>query len=382
MEPDYSSSTDLSIISESENIFSHFCKNFSSSKVCVDKKKSKNEKLDEIFKYFEDKLEKFKKSKATTNVKEDKEKIDELIEKGCDVDFKTKRDNNVLHLVAEVKPNEDSVKLYKYLIKKGCQTIINYYGINVLHSAALSDNQLLIKYLFESSGKENEFINSKTYGGFQTPLHLAAKTGANNAILCLIENGADKEAKDYLGRTPLYLAAEYGQEETVKLFLEKGCEVNVVSKNGQKALFWIVAKCRNLAPDILDTYRELDKYNFKDTYDLKAVELELIKKDKDVNTDELEKNKNEETLDEIPKIKSILEHIVEQYDLELITHPVIKKLIGYKWRRYRFWSFFRFFIDLLFSVIWNLWSVLIPYHERHIYNSPKDTVFPCFVMQH
>ncbi|CAF0899221.1 unnamed protein product [Brachionus calyciflorus] len=365
MELDSTSSTNHFILDENDSLWSRFQNRLTCSKVSVVNstntqfKKNKSEKIDKIFEYVSKKLN------SSNKAEDDIREIEKLIKKGWDVHFKTNEKDNALHLIAEVKPKEKSVILYKYLVDKGLKPEENYYGINVLHSAVLSDNELLIKYLFESSGKENEFLNSKTYGGFQTPLHLAAKVGANNAILCLIEKGADKEAEDYLGRTPLYLAAEYRQPETVRLLMEKGCNINVVNKNGQKALYWIIAKCRNLAPEVLDKYRKLDKYNYKDTYYLKNVELEPISLDKNSLKD---KNTHQ-----VPYVKSILEFIVEQHDLELITHPVIRKLIAYKWKNYYwFWPVIKFIIDLLFCVVWNLWGVLIPYPDRYMYKLPQE----------
>ncbi|CAF0738544.1 unnamed protein product [Brachionus calyciflorus] len=306
-----------------------------------DKKISiQDEQVDEIFECLKKNL------KEKSQVEYEKFQL-----KLANADFKTNEtDEVVLHLVAELKSLEKIVNLYSGLIDE--EPFKENRGTSVLHLAALSDNDFLIKHLLEKENANLEEGDKKK----QTPLHCAAKVGANNAILCLIENGADKEARDYLGRTPLYLAAEYGQEEIVKLLLEKGCEVNVKNINGQKALYWIIAKCRNLAVEILDNYRTIDKYYYKETYNLKSVDLELT-----------------DTTNEVPSVKSILELIVEQYDSELISHPVIKKLIQYKWNNYCcFWPVIKFIFDLLFCVAWNLWSVLIPYHERHIYNLPQE----------
>ncbi|CAF1103275.1 unnamed protein product [Brachionus calyciflorus] len=212
-----------------------------------------------------------------------------------DIKFESNVADYALHLVAELKPPEETINLYTKLIDEG--PIKENYGTSVLHLAALSDNELLIKHLLGSDEKIQKFLKSEKDCAFleerdkkkqQTPLHCAAKVGAK-AVACLIEKGADKEAEDYLGRTPLFLAAEYGQEETVKLLLEKGCEVNVKNINGQKALYWIIAKCRSLAFEILEGYRTIDKYYYIETYDLKAVDLELT-----------------DTTNKVPSVKSIV----------------------------------------------------------------------------
>jgi ankyrin repeat protein len=48
---------------------------------------------------------------------------------------------------------------------------------------------------------------------------------------------------DFEGRTPLYLAAEHGQKSIVRYLIDIGCNEKVSNIEGQKALFWIIAKC-------------------------------------------------------------------------------------------------------------------------------------------
>ena len=87
-------------------------------------------------------------------------------------------------------------------------------------------------------------LKGKTFGENQTPLHYAAKYGGYSAARSLLINyKANKECKDYQDRTPLYLAAECGNKSVVKLLIDQGCNVNVKNIFGQKALYWIIAKC-------------------------------------------------------------------------------------------------------------------------------------------
>ncbi|RNA28124.1 transient receptor potential cation channel subfamily A member 1-like isoform X3 [Brachionus plicatilis] len=55
-----------------------------------------------------------------------------------------------------------------------------------------------------------------------------------------------------------------------------------------------------------------------------------------------------------------LEYIIEQENLDLISHPHL------------WWFWGKFLVDFLFCVIWNVWAVLISYDIRYVYNFPQE----------
>ena len=86
-----------------------------------------------------------------------------------------------------------------------------------------------------------------------TPLHLASENGYVEVVKILIDNGADVNARDSMGRTPLHRASqkrkrndeEYAQLsvankeqiiETIILLIQKGADVNARDDDGSTPL--------------------------------------------------------------------------------------------------------------------------------------------------
>ena len=70
-----------------------------------------------------------------------------------------------------------------------------------------------------------------------TPLHDAAAWGDLEAVISLIEGGADvNSVSSYDGLTPLMCAAAFGNLEVVQHLHEKGADLNRFAKRGDTAL--------------------------------------------------------------------------------------------------------------------------------------------------
>lgn len=72
-------------------------------------------------------------------------------------------------------------------------------------------------------------INATDYQG-NSSIHLAARTGATDLLLMLLECGSDCDSPNTLGRTPLHVACAENQEEAVEALLRHGASVNVADK--------------------------------------------------------------------------------------------------------------------------------------------------------
>ena len=246
--------------------------------------------------------------------------------------------NDVLEIVTLLINNKSDIKH------------ANTYGQNALHIAAAYDNANLIELLYE---KEKSLIKRKTGEEEHTPLHFAARYNSMNAVKYLVVRHRELlEATDYQGRTPFFLAAEYGYSNIVKLLLDMGSNCNVENKSGQKALYWVIAKCPDMAEQILNRYQVENRYQ-------NVIEFELANLALDPKA--------------IGNTKSILMYIVENEKLDIISHPVIQVLIKSKWKDF---ARTRCITDIILTVVklvvWNLIADLQNYKTSYIYNLPQD----------
>ena len=176
-----------------------------------------------------------------------------LIEKGADVSARTQRENSALHEAADANDTE-SVKL---LLAKGADiNAKNAFGDTPLMYAATHGNVEVMK-LFLAKGADVNVVDSSevarvkngpiALGNF-TALHLAAISGGSDAVKLLLETGAKVNVQDVRGMTPLMLAIGTDRPDigAIRLLLEKGADKNIKSKAGETAVDW--AKKFNYPP--------------------------------------------------------------------------------------------------------------------------------------
>lgn len=94
-------------------------------------------------------------------------------------------------------------------------------------------------------------VNARTKDG-STLLHTMAWNGNKEMVELLLENGADVNANHNKGHTPLHFAVRTGNKEVVKLLLTNGSRVNTKDEWGYTSLHWAVKKgYRNIAELLL-----------------------------------------------------------------------------------------------------------------------------------
>ena len=73
--------------------------------------------------------------------------------------------------------------------------------------------------------------------GMWAPLHWLARRGLTAGIRCLLENGAEPNVVDDIGRTPMHIIAQKGiGKNQVQLLIEHGGDVNARDADGQTPL--------------------------------------------------------------------------------------------------------------------------------------------------
>ncbi|KAL6555124.1 hypothetical protein OROGR_006382 [Orobanche gracilis] len=112
-------------------------------------------------------------------------------------------------------------------------TLLN--GTNTLHVSAGYNSIEIVKFLLDCRGPEKVELEAKNMYG-ETPLHMAAKNGCNEAAKCLLVPGALVEAKANNGMTPLHLAVWHSLRaedwSTVNTLLEYNVDCSAEDNEG------------------------------------------------------------------------------------------------------------------------------------------------------
>jgi len=180
---------------------------------------------------------------ALLSVNRNKYLIEQLIDKGADVNFRSEGGETLLHLIASMRGN-DMIELADLLISKGAQVNAkDYRSQTPLSKAIFGSDNIGIAELLISKGAD---INIKDFRG-RTPLHIAANTQSYGIKLTqlLIAKGANVNAKADIG-TPLHAAASIESFLTVELLVQRGADVNAKNDSGQTPLDLVRRNNRNL----------------------------------------------------------------------------------------------------------------------------------------
>ena len=141
----------------------------------------------------------------------------------------------------------DDTESLNLLVQAGADVHLrNHRGMPALHHAARASREESVRLLL-SAGADPRQLD--TFGGWSA-LHQAAYS-ANPAgvgkVKCLIQAGADPDAKTKLGGTPLQRAAFTNNALVAKALLDNGADIRTVDNDGDSALFQSI---RSQADDV------------------------------------------------------------------------------------------------------------------------------------
>ena len=116
------------------------------------------------------------------------------------------------------------------------------------HAASIPLEQMILGFLENEarvSASSQAMMTFRHHAGYsqrvprQIGLHLTAHFGFREAMVALLKNGHDLNAKDTWGRVPLTWAAKKGHELVVELMLSKdGVDPNSWDETGRTPLLW------------------------------------------------------------------------------------------------------------------------------------------------
>ena len=132
------------------------------------------------------------------------------------------------------------------------QTVFNVQnenGYTPLMLAAYYNKTDIISYLLENKAAINA---SSPYG---TALMAAVFKGHKQAVLLLLQHGADPNIPDENKATALQMSALFNHNDIAKYLLEYGADTNAKDFRGNKALDYAIVKQNETIIKLLNTYQ-------------------------------------------------------------------------------------------------------------------------------
>ncbi|USN50942.1 MAG: ankyrin repeat domain-containing protein [Myxococcales bacterium] len=164
------------------------------------------------------------------------EVIEALIKSGAEVDEQDDQGNTALHL-AIVRKEKDAVIA---LLEGGANPNIkeNSNSFTPLHLAASAGQIEVIEALIKSRAEVDEQDDQGN-----TALHLAIVRKEKDAVIALLEGGANPNIKENSNSfTPLHLAANTGQIEVIEALIKSEAEVDEQDDQGNTALHLAIVR--------------------------------------------------------------------------------------------------------------------------------------------
>ena len=129
------------------------------------------------------------------------------------------------------------------------QAVLKKAGVYNLHDAA-SKNAYEAAAVLLNQGAD---VNTKDNLG-RTPLHYAAEKNASATAEMLLKQGADANAKGRYGFTPLHFTAVANASATAEVLLKRGADANAKDKDGFTPLHFTAVANASATAELLRSY--------------------------------------------------------------------------------------------------------------------------------
>lgn len=143
--------------------------------------------------------------------------------------------------------DENGISPLKLAIKKNkismAEFLLSVDGINVnsksyvdgttpLMFASMENNAFIAQMLVVKGSKINDVDLESEWSA----LHHATHCQAHDAMLVLLDLGAEPDNPDSYGQTPLHLASMNGDLEALRILIDRGCGIEAVDRDGLNAI--------------------------------------------------------------------------------------------------------------------------------------------------
>ena len=109
---------------------------------------------------------------------------------------------------------------------------------NILFSLISKNNYAeLENYFVQNKEKVLTFINEKDVDSGYAPLTVAVTSGNMKIVKLLVDNGANVNTQDLLGRTPLHYTCDHNYLEIAKFLIKHGANINLTDNHLNQPLF-------------------------------------------------------------------------------------------------------------------------------------------------